>query len=334
VWKKAGSRAAGAMLDAEAARADLEAIAVSLVAEVTETWFELLSQRAQRELLERQIEINETFLELIQLRFRQGLASSLDIYQQRQQVVATRAQLPLVDAAIELLHHRLAVLVGDAPQTGAGPDAGRRALPELPPMPGTGVPADLLDRRPDVRAARLRAEAADHRVAVAVADRLPSLSLTGSLSTQSNTIGDLFRTPLWSLAGNLLGPLFDGGRRAAEVDRNRAVVDERLMSYGQALLVAMLEVDGALAQERQQILYITELEEQRELAEDTLRTARDRYREGLSDFLPVLTALQSLQRVELTLIQARRQALSFRVQLCRALGGSWPARIARKDEAN
>src|SRR5690606_16171898 len=98
--------------------------------------------------------------------------------------------------------------------------------PDLPALPGTGVPADLLERRPDVRAARLVVEAADHRVAAAVADRLPSLRLGGSVGAQGAQLEDLLARPLWSLLAAAVAPLLDGGRRAAEVDRARAAVME------------------------------------------------------------------------------------------------------------
>jgi outer membrane protein TolC len=171
-------------------------------------------------------------------------------------------------------------------------------------------------------------EAADYRVAVAVADRLPGLRLSGSTSLQDSNIAEIIATPLWAIIASVTQPIFAGGRLKAEVERNRAVVEERLMQYGQVLLLAMTEVETALVQERQQIDNIAALEEQVEIAEKALREARARYREGLIDYLPVLTSLQALQRVQLSLLQTRRQLLSYRIQLCRALGGTWTARLA------
>ena len=324
LWKRISSQEAGAVLNARALRDDAELIAITLVAELSESWFDLVFRRSQKKLLQEQVKVSEMFLELVTLRFRQGLATSLDIKQQEQQLIATRAQLPLVEAAIEVLQFRLAVLIGQAP----GPALGgtRDSLPDLPVLPGAGIPAELLDRRPDVRAARLRAEAADYDVAAAVADRLPSLRLSGSVGKQSGEIGDFFSTPtVWSLLSSIVGPLFDGGRRKAEVDRNEAVVKERLALYGHALLQAIAEVDSALVQERQQLAHIKELEQQLKVANAALDDARQRYREGLAKqgFLQVLSALQTQQRSELGLLLARRQVLSHRIQLCRALGGTW-----------
>lgn len=321
LWRRMANQGDAAALDALAMRDDVESIAISLAAEVTEAWFDLIAQRAQKQLITEQLQINETYLELVELRFQKGLAAGLDVYQQRQQVVQTRARLRLIDATIELLEHRLALLTGKAPAD--GPVAAPVELPSMPAVPGNGLPADLLARRPDVRAARRRVEAADYRVAIAVADRLPAIRLRGTTGLQSSELADFIASPLWSIAASLTAPIFDAGRRKAEVARTEAVVEERLMSYGQVLLQAMIEVENALAQERQQVEYIKELEESIELAAATLREAQERYRQGLIDYLPVLSSLQAQQQAEITLLMARRQLLSYRVQLCRALGGTW-----------
>lgn len=323
LWRRMANQGDAAAMDALAFRDDLEAIAISLAGEVTEAWFDLINQRAQRKLIEEQLATNEIYLDLVRLRFEKGLTSALEVYQQRQQLVSTRAQLAQIDSAVALFEHRLAVLVGQMPGSISEAAASGDQLPGMPAVPRTGIPADLLDRRPDVRAARRRVEAADYRVAIAVADRLPSLRLSGSTSLQSANVADFIATPLWSILASVAAPLFDGGRRKAEVERQKAVVEERLMGYGQVLLQAMVEVENALSQEKYQLVYIGDLEEAVEVADATLREAQARYRQGLIDYLPVLTSLQGKQRSEVSLLQARRQLLSIRVQLCRALGGTW-----------
>ncbi len=333
VWKRIASLKRGAVLDMEASRGDLESIAMTLAAQVAEAWFSFVEQGAQAMLLEEQQETGRTFLELTRLRFSQGLASALDVYQQRQQLAATRAEVPLVEAGREVFRHQLAVLVGDPPRSFEPPD--RDALPALPPLPPTGLPSDVLTRRPDVRSAYLRLAAADHRVAAAVADRLPALRIgaeTGFESRDFDEIEDLFDNWIWSLFANITWPVFDGGRRKAEVDRNKAIVKEALGGYGQVMLQALQEVEDALVQERKQADFLIELEQQVDLARDTLREARMRYANGLSDYLPVLAALESLQTAERSLITAERQLLSFRVQLYRALGGTWTVELEPPSE--
>jgi len=326
LFDRYGGEAAAAGMDALSAHDDAEALAMTLSAEVAEAWYDLVHTRAQRALLERQLETNGIFLELAQLRFQQGLASALDVFQQQQQVVATRARLTLVDAQQTVVRNRLSALVAQPPGAVAGD--GPEAMPELPELPALGVPADLVHRRPDVRAARRRVVAADYRVGAAIADRFPSIRLRGSVGFGATTIADLFQDLIWSVVGTIAQPILDGGRRGAEIDRRHAIVDERLDQYGQALLGAMVEVDNALVQERQQRLHITELEQQVAIAESTLREARNRYREGSSDFLPVLTSIVSLQSAELSLLTARRQLVSYRIQLCRALGGAWTGELS------
>jgi len=326
IWKKIGNRARAAGLDAMAARDAAEGLAMTLVSQVVETWFDLHFQNARKKLLLEQVEINETFLELTNLRFQQGLASALDIYQQQQLVVARRGQLALVESAIEVAENRMAVLLGQAP--GSVEISPGDALPTMPAMPGIGIPANLLQRRPDLRAAQRQVEAADYRVAAAVAEKLPGLRLQGSLNIQNRDPVELFDNILWTVLGSITAPIFRGGALDAEVDRNRALVREKLASYGDVFVTAMAEVENAIAQERQQHAQIEQLASEAEIAGNALREARTRYREGLSDFLPVLTALQNQQNAELNILQAQRQALSFRVQLLRALGGSWTGELA------
>lgn len=335
VWKRIASLKRGALLDMEASREDVASVAMTLAAQVAEAWFSLVEQGAQAKLLDEQQTTGRTFLELTRLRFSQGLASALDVYQQRQQLAATRAEVPLVEAGKEVFRHQLAVLVGDPPRAFEPPE--RDALPALPPLPPTGLPSELLTRRPDVRSAHLRLAAADHRVAAAVADRLPALRIGGETGYEvrdSEEIENLFDNWIWSVFANITWPVFDGGRRKAEVDRNKAIVKEALGAYGQVMLQALQEVEDALIQERKQAEFLIELERQVQLAQDTLREARMRYANGLSDYLPVLAALESLQTVERSQILAERQLLSFRIQLYRALGGTWMLALEPHAEAS
>ncbi|MEC9072711.1 MAG: TolC family protein, partial [Myxococcota bacterium] len=162
-----------------------------------------------------------------------------------------------------------------------------------------------------------------HRVGVAIADRFPALRIGGSTGFQDRDISELFTNWVWSLAANVVAPLFEGGRRAAEVERTRAVLEERLHQYGGVVLRALGEVEDALSGERRQKEHLSALSTQLDDARATLEEARRRYVAGLVDYLPVLTALQSVQQVERQAVSARRQCLSFRVQLSRALGGAW-----------
>jgi NodT family efflux transporter outer membrane factor (OMF) lipoprotein len=332
VWKKLGSAQRAVELDAAALRDDVEAIAMTLAAEITEAWLDVRAARARADVLGKQHATNQESLALLEERFRAGLLPSiLDVYQQRSLVAQIAAQIVGARAQHEVATARLAVLLGSTPSQLAQTIGGAASvLPSVPALPAAGMPADLLDRRPDVRAARRRVEAADHRVAAAVADRLPSLRVQGSTSLQSSTIGDFVKSPLWSLLAAITAPLWDNGRRAAAVDQQRAIVRERVADYGQVMVQAIGEVEAALAQESHQLALLEELLRQRDLATATVREARDRYREGHVEYLSVLSALQAEQRLEVAVLDARREHLSLRVRLYRALGGTWTRELKQE----
>ena len=327
LWGKLRSRARAAAYDAFASRDDVEAAAMTLAASVADNWFNIVEQRAVKKLLRDQLLTNEAFLELVMLRFGQGQASATEVLQQRDQVQGVRAQLTLVEARESVIQQQLSVLVGRGP--GSLVTSDREELPDLPPLPGPGVPSELLKRRPDVRGAQRRVVAADYRVGEAIANRYPSLTLSGSAGFSSPNLSDLLDSFVWSVMGSISASLWDGGRRSAEVDRTRAVVEERLNGYGQTLLTAMLEVESSLINERQQRANIQELERQVATSRQALEIARERYQQGLSDFLPVLTTLSSLHRAQQSLLTSQRQLLSHRIQLCRALGGTWTTELQK-----
>jgi outer membrane protein TolC len=166
-------------------------------------------------------------------------------------------------------------------------------------------------------------QAADRRVAAAVADLFPRLSLTGRASTTDEQIEDLFDDWLASLAANLLAPLIDGGRRLAEVERNQAVSAEIFHIYSQRVLEALAEVENALTQEQRLQEYLVSINRQLKLAEQATERIRDRYLNGAEDYQRILGALLSRQLLQRTRLSAQRELFVNRVNLCRALAGGW-----------
>jgi len=325
LWGRIRSGEQAAQLDTLATREALEAAAISLTAEVANRWVQILEQRATRGLLGEQLKTNRTFEELVELRFRKSFASALDVYQQRQTVARVEAQMPLVDSREQVLLHELTLLLGKNARAEIPLAAG--ALPKLPPLPPTGLPSELLARRPDVRVALANLQAADYRVAAARADRLPAIRLTGDAGFSSAELEDLFDNWAATLAAGLVAPILDGGRRTAEVERTRGVVQERLAVYQRTVLTAFKEVEDALVRERQQRKHLVALDRQIDVASNTLREARKRYGQGLNDYLPVLTALATVQQLERDRLGAQRDLVLFRISLYRALGGSWTNRL-------
>jgi outer membrane protein TolC len=190
-------------------------------------------------------------------------------------------------------------------------------------LPALGLPVDLLANRPDVRAAGRRLKAAQYQVAAARANRLPTLRFSAGARYGTSELDLLFDTWLINLAADLTAPILDGGRRAAEVDRTRAQEDERLWGYRQSVITAVKEVEDALARESRQREHIDGLESVMAAARQGLEEAIQRYRRGLSDYLPVLTQLIAVQDLERNLIQQREALVRYRIALHRALGGGW-----------
>ncbi|MDF1562359.1 MAG: efflux transporter outer membrane subunit [Deltaproteobacteria bacterium] len=333
--RKNDYRARAGAHDAAAMRDSLEATAMTLTASLAESYFNLVMQRERIALLEAQLETNRTYLELLQLRFDSALASALDLHQQEQQVANTEGQLAAARGQAKVAGQQLAVLLGRVPTGYVPPETG--ALPEVGELPATGLPSDLLVRRPDVRAAQRGLVAADYRLGASIADRLPSIRLSASASLQTpsasgvpTSLEDFFSAPLFNLLAGLTQPLFQAGRLKAETDRNRAVVDEKAAAFAQTFVQAVFEVESAAVLERAQEEQIGHSEKALQAAQGALEDARVRYEQGLIDtYLPVLTALTGNQLTEQALLASRRQRLSYRIQLYRALGGSWTAALDR-----
>jgi len=321
LWGKIRSDQEAAILQTSASREDFNTVAMTLAAEVAQQWINIISQRMQKHLLKEQLKTNMIHFELINLRFRKAMVSALDVYQQKQVVEKVKAQIPLVEAQEMLLFHKLALLLGKAPNADIG--INRNSLPVLQELPPIGIPADVLSRRPDVRSAGLRLRAVDWKVAAARADRLPSIDLTASLKLNSESFDLLMDNWIIGLAGNLTAPILDGNRRKAEVDRQIALANENLASYRSTVLTAIKEVEDALISETKQREHIEALEREIEAAKNALNEARERYRKGLNEYLPVLTQLLTTQNLEIDLIQKKTQLLLNRISLHRTLGGTW-----------
>ncbi|MDL1963243.1 MAG: efflux transporter outer membrane subunit [Deltaproteobacteria bacterium] len=327
LWGRVRAEQKTAIFSAEASKQDLNTAAITLAAEVTNRWLQIIAQRMQKHLLIEQLKTNRTFLELIELRFKYGMVSALDVYQQQQVIDQVRAQIPLVEAQESKLMNELSVLLGKAPRSPLV--ISRPDLPKLATMPSTGIPADLLENRPDIKAAQLRLQSAGWNVSAARADRLPSLTLSARAIFENKHLDLLLDNWLLSLAANLVVPVFDGNRRAAEVDRTIALKDENLAAYRQTILMAIREVEDALVTEVRQKEHISELKQVIRTARKALDQATLRYRNGLTDYLPVLTQLLSVQNLERNLITQRATLLTNRISLYRSLGGTWTNKLIK-----
>mgnify|MGYP001420667211 CR=1 FL=1 len=321
VWGRVRALRDAAAIEAAATEFEVRTAAVSLSAEIALTWYSLVEQRAQAAVLRDQIATSEKGLDVLRSRFRSGRGGAVDVLQQEQLVETRRGDAETVAARIRVLENRLAVLIGEVPGTAVPP---RDTLPELPAVPATGVPLEVLHRRPDVARSLARVEAADRRVAAAVADRLPRLGLSAGLSSSAPEVDDVFSDWLASIAANLAGPVIDGGARRAEVARTEAARSEAINTYRQAMLEAFGETEDALVQEQRQRALLDSIDRQAALARQITQGLRDRFLGGNEDFLRILTAEVNRQSLDRQRLTARRQLIDYRIGLYRALAGGFP----------
>ncbi|MCF8303227.1 MAG: TolC family protein [Bacteroidales bacterium] len=322
LWGRINSRVEAEQYRANTTYTDYQTAALSLSAEIVRTWYQLSEARHQLDIVVKQIETNEKVLSLIKERFGSGQVRSVDIMRQRQLLEATREQRSYAEARVKTLEHQLAVLLGKPPQQTL--EFAHDSLPQLPPLPETGIPVELIRRRPDVQSAYNLLKAADRDLAAAISDQYPRLSLSASVSTAAQNADNLFRDWAYSVAGNLLAPLIYGGRLSAEVDRNQAVKKQQLYQYGQAVLSAFREVEDALVREKKQRESLQSLKKQLALSRKAYEQLRVEYFNGIADYLDVLTALDEEQQLQRNVLSARLALLEYRIALYRALAGGFP----------
>lgn len=318
LWGRLRATRNATLAELGAAEADYATAALTLAAEVAVSWFELVENRQQIELLKKQQETNSKVLEVITAQFRTGKAGVADVLQQRQLVESNRGILAELRAAGRLLKHQLLVLLAQPP---ASTLPATEQLPSLPQLPDSGIPLELLGRRPDVNSSYLKLQAADSRVASAIADRFPQLGISAGLSTSGDRTKDLFSDWFTNLGANLFGPLIDGGIRKAEVDRRKAIARQRYYGYGQTLLNALVEVEDSLVREKELQSVLKSLRTQLQLAAETIDHVGTRYRQGAEDYQRVLLALLSHQNLQRDILNNHKRLVNNRVALYRALSG-------------
>ena len=320
LWGRVGAQVSAQEQRTAASLEDARAAALSLAAEVVRTWVEIAATRQELALLEAQVETNRRLVEAIEARVVNGIQGPADLLRQERLLEQTHADRLARETDLELLEHRLPVLLGRPPQHQIRPLP--EAMPALPPLPAAGIPAELLRRRPDVRAAEHALRATDKDVVAAIADQFPRLSLNASFFGFPDSPAALLQGFVASLGVGLLANLVKGGERRAEIRRSRALVEEALALYGDVVLVALQEVEDALALDGRQGELVANIDRQVDLAEQTVESLTARYTGGLDvGFLDVVTAQPAAQQLRRDQIEVRREQLGYRIGLYRALAG-------------
>ncbi|MCB0345152.1 MAG: efflux transporter outer membrane subunit [Bdellovibrionales bacterium] len=334
IWKRIASQKTAAEFEAEAVQADVEQTALLLSGTVVELWFRAKELQSLLDVLNDQIQVGSTLLELTELRFAVGKGTALAVLQQRQQLAATKSELPRVQRNLEEVRSQLAVLIGKPPSAAVELEVIEGTLPDLPPLPEFVSPLDLLEARPDLRAAQSRMSGAEYSIASALADRFPRLTLGLSYEFSAAEFSDAFTREAGSIAANLLVPLVDGGRRRAEVRRQTARAEELWHSFADTYLNALGDVEASIAREYWQGKLLERLSSQFKLSQATLRESKSRYINGLTDYVDVIVAVQASQEVERRVLTETRELLVTRARLYRALGGRWHKNTVTPDGFN
>lgn len=307
---------------AQASAADLEAVRLSLQAELVQDYFQLRTLDAQKKLLDMTADVFRKSLELTLNRYESGIASREDVLLAETQLKSTEAQA--IDTRVQRaqLEHAIAALVGRPATAFSIPFT---PLDTLPPEIPVGLPSELLERRPDIAAAERRIAAANARIGAAEAAYYPALTLSASAGLEASDLSHWLTWPsrFWSFGPAITETLYDGGLRGAQTDQARAVYDASVATYRQTVLTGFQEVEDNLAALRI-------LEEESRVQGEALKSARqsvtfttNQYRAGTVSYLSVIV-IQAVALVnERTAIDILGRRMTAGVLLIKALGGGW-----------
>ena len=320
-----GKRAArdSALLGLQASEFDRATVELTLQSGVANSYTQALSLREQQRIAELNLANAQSVLRLVQTRYDAGSATALELAQQKSLVAEQQRKLPLVQQQAREARITLAALLGQPVQA--------LTLTEQPfdqlywPQIASGVPSELLSRRPDIASAEAKLAAAQADVTVARAAMLPKLTLTASLGTGADLASDLLRTTFYNLSSGLVAPIFNNGRLSAERDKATARQQELLETYRGAIINGFADVEKALNS-------IRGLDEQRQWqgeelsqAQSAFDIAQSRYRAGAEGLLTVLQTQRTLYAAQDLNVQLRLSRLQASVALYKALGGGWQA---------
>ena len=308
----------------QASADDLRFIRLSVEANVAVDYYSLRENDAERTILDSTIQNLQQGLDVTTNRFRDGIASELEVKQAKTFLDQTQAQAQALDIQRAQLEHAIAVLDGRPASEFSLP---RSPFDGLPPSIPPGLPADLLERRPDIAEADRYVAAATARIGIARTAYLPQLSLTGFLGFESTSIGSLFswQNSIASLGAAALTPVFNGGRIRADVDQAKAAYRGSLAQYEKTVLTAFQDVEDQLAALR---ILSGEAQSEMDAVADATRAeeiAMNRYKSGLVGYLDVLVAQTTLLSNQRTVAQISGQRMVATVVLVKALGGGWLA---------
>lgn len=310
-----------------AAEATEQTLTNSLIASIVSARINIATIQRQLAIAKANTENQKKTLEIVERRYEQGLVGPVDIRLARENLAALQAVEPVIELSLIKARHAMDVLLARPPGSSEPLPATLADLPDLEPVP-IGVPAALLDRRPDVRAAELALRSANEMVGVRIAQLYPDLTLSASYGASADTWEDIWKrySETYGLLTGLVQPIFKGGQIRAQIDAAKARFEELAADYAGTVLTAMREVEDALAGEQ---MLQTQLEHARNRlreAEAAEELSRQRYQQGIDGILTVLESEQRRRMAEEDLTVLKGQIWTTRVNLYLALGGDWTDR--------
>ena len=322
LWGRVRRSVAAAREEAQATAADYETAKLSLEAELAMDYFELRSADAQKQLLDDTVQAYTDNVQLTTHRFKGGAAPRSDVAQAQTQLDTTRVQDTDVTVQRAQFEHAIAILIGKPP---AEFSLAAASLNTKPPSIPTGLPSDLLQRRPDIAAAERRMAEANQQIGIARAAYFPTVTLNGTAGFAGTQGSNWFTWPagFWALGPALAETLFDAGRRRAASESTRANYDATVATYRQTSLTAFQEVEDNLAALRILENEAHQQDQAVESSKDSLHLFTNRYKGGADTYLQVITAQTTELANERNAIDILRRRMDASVLLVKALGGSW-----------
>ncbi|MGR5063515.1 efflux transporter outer membrane subunit [Photobacterium sp. DNB22_13_2] len=317
LWGKNQAKASAAYYSYLATEEQLQAAAQTLAGNIARRWYQLIEQHQALSILEKQINNTKIIAEITGHRYRTGQGSISALWRQEQLLESLQAQEKQARKNLMILERQMNVLLGRSPTTAV--DWAYSSFPALPPLPETGLPTALLDRRPDVRALWYQYESSQQETSAAAAARLPNISISSSAASSdwSNAF-DIWRL---DLGAQLNVPIFNAGKLEAEQKVAEASSDLAFYNYTQGVLSAIEEVETNVLSELSQHEQLDSLRRQTRQAENILEVESIRYSRGMQGYLDVLNAQEKLFTLQKQSLSAQRQLFLRRIATYQSLGG-------------
>ena len=299
---------------------------LSSIAEVARDYVQLRGTQSTLQITRDNLASAQESAMLTGERFKGGLATDLDVANAQQQVEATAANIPQLEQQEAQSINAIGLLLGMPPAALRAELSPRKPVPPVPPRVPVGLPSELAQRRPDIRQAEAQLHAATADIGMAKADFYPRLTLSGSVALQALQVKNLgWSAGTYSFGPSLTIPIFEGGRLRRTVELREAAQQEAAINYQRTVLQAFTDVDNALVAYAAEQRRRTRLAAQAVQSRRALNLAQSRFRQGLSDFLEVLTAQRTLLSSEQQLSDSTATVSANLVSLYKALGGGWEA---------